>query len=70
MKLQGKEVGKMGRDEHRHSRGKNKTKLPQTPENQKTTDGVDMKFSAELADHEDKEAQARGNAADARSKRS
>ncbi|MBM7573231.1 YfhD family protein [Aquibacillus albus] len=33
----------MGRDEHRHR--KNKTKLPQTPANQKDATGVDMDMS-------------------------
>jgi hypothetical protein len=36
---------KMGRDEHRHKRGK--TKLPQTPAYEKETDGVDMEMAEE-----------------------
>ncbi|MES1048548.1 YfhD family protein [Bacillus thuringiensis] len=35
----------------------------------KTTDGIDVEFSRELADHNDLEANARANAADARQKR-
>ncbi|SHG54819.1 YfhD family protein [Ornithinibacillus halophilus] len=56
----------MGRDDHN-----NKTKnnyLAQTPKNQKT-DGIDVEFSEELADHEDHEAQARSRAADKRAKK-
>ena len=34
----------MGRDEHRHGKN-NKAKLPQTPSNQKESNGVDMKMS-------------------------
>ncbi|WP_138415220.1 YfhD family protein [Aquibacillus sediminis] len=33
----------MGRDEHRHR--KNKSKLPQTPKNQKDSTGVDIDMS-------------------------
>ncbi len=46
-----------------------------TPKNQhqkgkevKKTDGIDVEFSEELADQEDKEAQARSKAADQRQK--
>jgi len=35
----------------------------------KATDGIDVEFSRELADHDDLEANARANAADARQKR-
>ena len=35
----------------------------------KATDGIDVEFSRELADHNDLEANARANAADARQKR-
>ncbi|WP_110943533.1 YfhD family protein [Virgibacillus senegalensis] len=35
----------MGRDEHRHSRGKNKAKLPQTPSYEKNRTGVDIDMS-------------------------
>ncbi|MGR5867360.1 YfhD family protein [Bacillus cereus] len=34
----------------------------------KATDGIDVEFSRELADHNDLEANARANAADARQK--
>ncbi|QDP41042.1 YfhD family protein [Radiobacillus deserti] len=53
----------MGRDDHK---GKSRNKLAQTPKYEKTTDGIDVEFSRELADHEDIEAQARSKAADAR----
>lgn len=53
----------MGRDEHRHSKGKNM--MAQTPENQ-IKDGEDVEYAKEFADHEDKEAQARSRAADKR----
>ncbi|SER04240.1 YfhD-like protein [Gracilibacillus ureilyticus] len=55
----------MGRDEHRNK--KNKNRLPQTPKNQKS-DGIDVEFSEELADAEDREAQIRGKLADERQK--
>ncbi|WP_142344230.1 YfhD family protein [Bacillus cereus] len=35
----------------------------------KSADGIDVEFSRELADHNDLEANARANAADARQKR-
>ncbi|WP_407268604.1 YfhD family protein [Radiobacillus sp. PE A8.2] len=58
----------MGRDDHNHKRG-SKTKLAQTPKQQlKESDGFDVEFSQELADHEDVEAQERARAADARAK--
>jgi hypothetical protein len=53
----------MGRDEHNQASGKNF--MAQTPKNQ-LTDGKDVEFSEEFADHEDKEAQARSRAADKR----
>ncbi|WP_117169598.1 YfhD family protein [Paraliobacillus sediminis] len=34
----------MGRDEHRNGKH-NKAKLPQTPKNQKNSDGVDIEMS-------------------------
>ncbi|WP_112180958.1 MULTISPECIES: YfhD family protein [Paraliobacillus] len=34
----------MGRDEHQHGKH-NKAKLPQTPKNQKDSDGVDIEMS-------------------------
>ncbi|UOQ46003.1 YfhD family protein [Halobacillus salinarum] len=55
----------MGRDEHRHSKGKNKRKLPQTPKNLKR-DGIDVEFSSQLADEEDWKAVERAQAADLR----
>ncbi|HLR75970.1 MAG TPA: YfhD family protein [Virgibacillus sp.] len=55
----------MGRDEHKKSRGKRF--LAQTPK-QQISDGVDIEFSEELADHEDKQAQARRQKADQRNK--
>ncbi|UJL46843.1 YfhD family protein [Virgibacillus sp. NKC19-16] len=52
----------MGRDEH--NKAKNSF-LAQTPKRQ-LTDGKDVEFAEEFADHEDKEAQARSRAADKR----
>ncbi len=56
----------MGRDEHNKARGSNF--LAQTPKYAKT-DGRDVEFSEEFADHDDKEAQARSREADKRAKR-
>lgn len=53
----------MGRDEHRKNKGKQKNKLPQTPQNQKN---IDVEFSQEFANREDKIAQERAKAADRR----
>lgn len=44
-----------------------KQTLPQTPKNLKS-DGVDVEFSRDLADHDDLEAMARSKAADKRAK--
>ncbi|MFQ3544804.1 YfhD family protein [Halobacillus rhizosphaerae] len=55
----------MGRDEHRHSKGKKKYKLPQTPKDQKHP-GIDVEFSSQLADEEDWKAIERAQAADLR----
>lgn len=55
----------MGRDEHKKSRGKRF--LAQTPK-QQISDGIDVEFSEELADEEDKQAQARRERADRRIK--
>ncbi|RWZ54931.1 YfhD family protein [Halobacillus fulvus] len=55
----------MGRDEHRHAKGKKKRNLPQTP-NQEKHDGIDVEFSRELADQDDKEAMKRSAEADQR----
>lgn len=52
----------MGRDEHKK---KKKNHLAQTPKNLKT-DGIDVEFSDEFADADDREAQARSRAADKR----
>ncbi|MBS4205784.1 YfhD family protein [Lederbergia citrea] len=58
----------MGRDDRRKARDKNKQKLPQVPKNMKS-DGLDVEFSEELADQDDREAMARSQAADKRAKR-
>ncbi|MFG6119614.1 YfhD family protein [Thalassobacillus sp. B23F22_16] len=58
----------MGRDDHRKANGKNDSSLPQTPKYEKKAHALDIEFSEELADHEDREAQARSQAADARMK--
>ncbi len=55
----------MGRDEHNKSQGRNR--FAQTPKNQ-IMENVDIEFSHELADEEDKEAIARARAADQRVK--
>lgn len=53
----------MGKDEHKKSRGKRF--LAQTPKNQ-LSDGIDVEFSAELADPDDHEALERSKRADKR----
>ncbi|MBS4198438.1 YfhD family protein [Bacillus sp. FJAT-49732] len=58
----------MGRNDRRSARDKNKQKLPQVPKNMKS-DGLDVEFSEELADHNDKVAMERSKAADNRAKR-
>lgn len=60
------EVDHMGRDEHNHSKGRNH--LAQTPKGNIKSDGQDVEFVTEFADSEDKEAQARSQAADKRAK--
>ncbi|API92838.1 MULTISPECIES: YfhD family protein [Virgibacillus] len=55
----------MGRDEHRKSKN---SFMAQTPANQKS-DGVDVEFAQEAADHADLEAQERARQADKRAKR-
>ncbi|WP_079478306.1 YfhD family protein [Halobacillus salinus] len=55
----------MGRDEHHHSKGKKKYKLPQTPEHQKHP-GIDVEFSEQIADQDDFEALERSREADER----
>lgn len=57
----------MGRSRGQRSRDKNKASLPQVPQNMKS-DGIDVEYSAELADQADLEAQARANAANQRVK--
>jgi hypothetical protein len=57
----------MGRSRGQRSRDKNAAKLPQVPQNMKS-DGLDVEFDRDLADHEDLEAMARSKAADARAK--
>jgi hypothetical protein len=57
----------MGRSRGNKSRDKNTNKLPQVPKNMKS-DGLDVEFDRDLADHEDLEAMARSKAADARAK--
>ncbi|MBA2872618.1 hypothetical protein HNQ85_002929 [Anoxybacillus calidus] len=52
----------MGRSRGQRTRDKNKTSLPQVPKNLKS-DGLDVEYSRELADHEDLEAEARAAAA-------
>lgn len=59
----------MARGHQNHkNRDKNKQKLPQTPDNQKVSDGRDIEFAEELADANDLEAQKRSQAADQREK--
>ena len=57
----------MGRSRGQRTRDKNKNSLPQVPKNLKS-DGLDVEYSRELADHEDLEAEARALAADTRQK--
>ncbi|MFS0636430.1 YfhD family protein [Mesobacillus foraminis] len=57
----------MGRSRGHNNRDKNTAKLPQVPKNMKS-DGLDVEFDRDLADHEDLEAMARSKAADARAK--
>ncbi|RAK15564.1 YfhD-like protein [Anoxybacillus vitaminiphilus] len=52
----------MGRSRGQRTRDKNKATLPQVPKNLKS-DGLDVEYSQELADHEDLEARARAQAA-------
>jgi YfhD-like protein len=56
----------MGRGDHNRATGKNF--LAQTPKNQ-LSDGIDVEYSEELADHDDKVAEERSKAADRRAKR-
>lgn len=56
----------MGRDEHSKARGKRF--MAQTPKNQ-LSDGIDVEFSEEMADADDKEAIARSKQANKRVKK-
>ncbi|MCM3740534.1 YfhD family protein [Oceanobacillus luteolus] len=56
----------MGRDEH--NKNKN-SRFAQTPKQQlRESDGIDVEYSVELADTDDREAQARSKAAERRVK--
>ncbi len=55
----------LGRDEHNKPQGRNR--FAQTPKNQ-ITENIDIEFSHELADDDDKEAIARAREADQRVK--
>ena len=56
----------MGRDEHRKMKN---SRLAQTPKQQiKDTDGIDVEFSEELADEDDRKAMERSKAAERRMK--
>ncbi|PLR95390.1 YfhD family protein [Bacillus sp. T33-2] len=57
----------MPRSRGHQNRDKNTANLPQVPGNMKT-DGLDVEFDRDLADHEDLEAMARSNAADERAR--
>lgn len=63
-----KGVLRLGRGQGRKTRDKNKAGLPQVPKNMKS-DGRDVEFDRDLADHADLEAMARSNAADKRAKK-
>ncbi|GIO21485.1 YfhD family protein [Oceanobacillus sp. J11TS1] len=55
----------MGRDEHKKRKN---NYLSQTPKNQ-ISDGIDVEFSDEFADADDRVAQARSRAADKRARK-
>ncbi|MCM3124556.1 YfhD family protein [Mesobacillus sp. AQ2] len=57
----------MGRAHGHKTRDRNKASLPQVPKNMKS-DGIDVEFDRDLADHDDLEAMARSKAADQRAK--
>lgn len=59
------EVEVMGRGDHNRSKGTNF--LAQTPKHQ-VSDGIDVEYSEELADHDDVVARERSKAADRRAK--
>ncbi|WP_044895127.1 YfhD family protein [Bacillus alveayuensis] len=52
----------MGRSRGQRTRDKNKATLPQVTKNLKS-DGLDVEYSREFADHEDLEAEARAQTA-------
>lgn len=58
----------MGRSRGQKSRDRNKSSLPQVPQNMKA-DGIDTEFNRELADSDDLQAAARSKAADKRAKK-
>lgn len=58
----------MGRAQGHKTRDRNKASLPQVPKNMKS-DGLDVEFDRDLADHDDLEAMARSKAADERAKK-
>ncbi|OCA83322.1 YfhD family protein [Bacillus sp. FJAT-27225] len=58
----------MARSRGHRNRDKNTASLPQTPKNLKISDGLDVEFDRDLADHDDLEAMARSKAADQRAK--
>ncbi|SFP45714.1 YfhD family protein [Salibacterium halotolerans] len=58
----------MTRGQSRNNQHKPKDKLSQTPEKDIQQDGMDMEFSKDISDLEDKEAQSRSRAADKRAR--
>ena len=58
----------MGRAHGQKTRDRNKASLPQVPKNMKS-DGLDVEFDRDLADHDDLEAMARSKEADERAKK-
>ncbi|MGY4689969.1 YfhD family protein [Salibacterium sp. K-3] len=56
----------MTRGQTRNNQHKPKKKLSQTPQKDIVQDGIDVEFSEETADTDDKEAQMRSRAADQR----
>ncbi|GAK05127.1 hypothetical protein JCM19037_3598 [Geomicrobium sp. JCM 19037] len=57
----------MTRGQSKNNKRKDKSKLSQTPEALKETDGQDVEYSSELADHDDLVAKRRAEEADKRS---
>ncbi|GLB59867.1 YfhD family protein [Cytobacillus sp. NCCP-133] len=57
----------MGRAHGHKTRDRNKGSLPQVPKKLKS-DGLDVEFDRDLADHDDLEAMARSKAADQRAR--